>query len=299
MDYKPVSAVWKITMGCNMRCYSCGSAYASAYPDDLTTIDAFRLCDKIGEMGFSSITLAGGEPTIHPDWDLIALRLYINNVIPNMISNGWLIDESVAQRAARANINTIAITIDGLEQTHDEIHRSGSFKRIMCAFSEIKKTPVHLSAITRIHSRNMSQLPELLRILEDNGVEGWQLQVGLPVGIMALNQDLVTDLACVDAVNAFVHENLMKTSVGIQLADGIGNYRKIEFRQKNNYGIAHEWNGCGDVKTSVGILHNGEIFGGTSIQEYEINDGLLQARLQPELWGDALSFSRNCQVANA
>ncbi len=298
MNYKPMSAVWKITMGCNMRCINCGTAYTSAYPDELSTIEAFRLCDQIGEMGFSRITLSGGEPTTHPDWDLIALRLYINGVKANMISNGWYIDESVALRAARANINTIAISIDGLEETHDEIRRSGSFERIMSAFAAIKKTQVHLSAVTRIHNRNISQLPELLRILEDNGVEGWQLQVDLPMGTVALNHGLNADQACVDAVNAFVHENLMKTNVDIQLTACIGSYRKIEFRQKDYIDFTHEWNGCGDVKVAVGILHNEKVFGGTSIQEREFIDRRLQARLQPEIWGDALSFSRNCQVAN-
>ncbi|NLD93627.1 MAG: radical SAM protein [Fibrobacter sp.] len=261
MDFKPEAAVWNITMRCNMHCKNCGSACTSAYSDELATNEAFRLCDKIGSMGFSSITLSGGEPTTHPDWDLIALRLHVNNVMPNLISNGWFIDGSVAQRAARANINTITICIEGLEETHDEIRMPGSFERIMNAFTEIKKTPVHLSASTTIHSGNIRQLPELLRILENNGVEVWKLQLDLPMGTMAENHDLVADPSCMDAIIALVNLYYKKTTVDIQFSDCIGYYnvKEIEDRQKKNHTTLYEWNECGAVKTSMRILHNGEI----------------------------------------
>ena len=36
-----------------------------------------------------------------------------------MITNGWLIDEKIIDKAIEAGVNTIAISIDGLEETHD------------------------------------------------------------------------------------------------------------------------------------------------------------------------------------
>ena len=34
---KLTTAVWEITMGCNMRCKHCGSSCAEALPDELNT----------------------------------------------------------------------------------------------------------------------------------------------------------------------------------------------------------------------------------------------------------------------
>jgi len=51
-----------------------------------------------------------------------------------MITNGWLMNEEIADKAVEAGINTVAISVDGLEETHDFIRKKGSFQRIMRAF---------------------------------------------------------------------------------------------------------------------------------------------------------------------
>lgn len=55
---KLTTAVWEITMGCNMRCKHCGSSCAEALPDELNTSEALEVCDQL-----KVITLSGGEPT--------------------------------------------------------------------------------------------------------------------------------------------------------------------------------------------------------------------------------------------
>jgi len=112
----PITAVWEITMGCNMRCKHCGSSCENALEGELTTEEALKLCDELGELGFKWITLSGGEPTTRKDWHLIAKRLNENGIIPNMITNGWLMNEEIADKAVEAGINTVAISVDGLEE---------------------------------------------------------------------------------------------------------------------------------------------------------------------------------------
>jgi MoaA/NifB/PqqE/SkfB family radical SAM enzyme len=102
MNYKTYSAVWEITMGCNMRCKHCGSSCEETFPDELTTEEALNLCDDLGKLGFKHITLSGGEPTIRKDWNLIAERLNKNGIIPNLITNGWLIDENIIEKAIKS-----------------------------------------------------------------------------------------------------------------------------------------------------------------------------------------------------
>ena len=43
---KLTTAVWEITMGCNMRCKHCGSSCAEALPDELNTSEALEVCDQ-------------------------------------------------------------------------------------------------------------------------------------------------------------------------------------------------------------------------------------------------------------
>jgi MoaA/NifB/PqqE/SkfB family radical SAM enzyme len=48
---KLTTAVWEITMGCNMRCKHCGSSCAEALPDELNTSEALEVCDQLKDLG--------------------------------------------------------------------------------------------------------------------------------------------------------------------------------------------------------------------------------------------------------
>jgi len=131
MEYIPVNSVWEITMACNMRCGHCGSQCTDRHPDELTNDEALQLCDDLAELGLKVVTLSGGEPLMRPDWADIAKRLSQNGIIPNIISNGWLVDDAVIDKALDAGVNTIAVSLDGTSNIHDTIRKKGSFDRVM------------------------------------------------------------------------------------------------------------------------------------------------------------------------
>ena len=103
---KLTTAVWEITMGCNMRCKHCGSSCAEALPDELNTSEALEVCDQLKDLGLKVITLSGGEPTTRSDWHIIAKRLVDNGIITSIITNGWLIDENFIHNAITSGIRS-------------------------------------------------------------------------------------------------------------------------------------------------------------------------------------------------
>ena len=62
MIYQPITCVWEVTMGCNMRCGHCGSSCEKPLPDELSTDEAFKLIDMLEDIGIEWVTLSGGEP---------------------------------------------------------------------------------------------------------------------------------------------------------------------------------------------------------------------------------------------
>lgn len=292
---KPITAVWEITMGCNLRCKHCGSSCEGALEGELTTQEALNLCDDLGKMGFEWITLSGGEPTTRKDWHLIAKRLNENGVIPNMITNGWLLNEEIADKAVDAGINTIAFSIDGLEETHDYIRKKGSFAKIMSALDILKNRNINCSAITTINTRNISELEDLREILISKGVAGWQLQLGLPMGNMAKNSDLVSVPEHINKVIDFSYNTIQEgKNIDIQLADCIGYYnvKELEVRRKS-MGQDYNWFGCGAGKFSLGILHNGDILGCTSVRDRSFIEGNIRNTPIKDIWDNPDSFSWN------
>lgn len=293
---KPITAVWEITMGCNMRCKHCGSSCAQPLPDELTTEEALALCDDIAELGLRWITLSGGEPLIRRDWAQLVRRLRERGVIPNVITNGWMCNEATIDAASEAGIGTFAISLDGPRDVHDYIRREGAFDRVVTALGLMIKKDVSAGAITTVHRRNLDRLDELYRILGDIGVTSWQLQIGLPMGNLGRteNADMVMPPEAVDQVLDFIHERSADPAMSIYPADCLGYYSRKEIEARTRAHHSQDpiaWQGCNAGKRSFGILHNGDILGCTSIRERAFIEGNIRERKLADIWNDPERFA--------
>lgn len=300
MDYKPITGVWEITMGCNMKCKHCGSGCEEPLKDQLTTEEALHLARDLGELGLQWITLSGGEPFIRDDWPLIVGELSRNGVVPNMISNGWLITGEHLEKAKANNVGTIAISLDGLEETHDFMRKKGSFQRVVNSFRLMDKTGVCGGAITTVSKKNMQELADIKKLLIDLKVQYWQLQIGLPMGNFKDRPEMILEPGQVDDLIDFSYDAMTEGGISIYPADCLGYYNVKELRVRQ---MAHKtntlpvWKGCNAGKRSLGILHNGEILGCTSIRDREFIEGSIRTRPLREIWEDPGNFTWNRNAA--
>jgi len=290
----PITAVWEITMGCNLRCMHCGSACAGPLPGELTTKQAMDVCDSMGRLGMQWVTLSGGEPLTRKDWPEIAKRMRRNGIIPNMISNGWLLDDAMAARIRDAGIGTMAISIDGLQETHDKIRKEGSFEHARRAFDALKKVGVYTGAITTLNRMNIQQLPTLRDTLEEWGIDSWQVQLGIPMGSMSDHEDLILPKDGVQGVLDFCLETALRGRIRLFPADCLGYFsREEEIVRMIGTGAPNpvRWDGCNAGKRSFGMLHDGRVIGCTSIRDQSLIEGSIKDRPLEEIWNDENSFA--------
>jgi len=301
MKRKLVTAVWEITMKCNMRCKHCGSSCEDKLPGELSTEEALRVCDELGELGMRYIAISGGEPTTREDWPLLVKRLRKNGIKPNMITNGWLITEEILNTAVESGISSICISIDGLEETHNFMRRKGSFGRSMNAFELANKKGISTAAITTINKKNIGELDQLKEVLISKGVKRWQLQIGLPMGNLERNSHLVLDPEQMDDIIDFAYNNLNDNRIIIHLADCIGYYnsKSIEVRKASNTLDHYLWRGCLAGKYSMGILHNGDIVACTSIRDKEFIEGSVREKSIKEIWNNPDGFKWNMEMTKS
>ena len=59
--YKPIYAVWEITLACDLACRHCGSRAGRDRPDELTTEECLDLVDQMAALGVKEVSLIGGE----------------------------------------------------------------------------------------------------------------------------------------------------------------------------------------------------------------------------------------------
>ena len=290
---KLTTAVWEITMGCNMRCKHCGSSCAEALPDELNTSEALEVCDQLKDLGLKVITLSGGEPTTRSDWHIIAKRLVDNGIITSIITNGWLIDENFIHNAITSGIRSVCLSIDGLEKTHDFIRRSGSFNKSIKALKELRKNNISTSVITSINKENICELEELYQLLSDLGVNSWQLQIALPMGNFAKRPEWLIEPQDILSIIDFAY-NKIGGKLLIVLADCIGYYSNKDIKVNENFlNDNWSWTGCGAGKHVIGILHNGDIVACTSIRDTTLVAGNIREKSSKSIWESPDSFKCN------
>ncbi len=302
MKYQPITCVWEVTMGCNMRCGHCGSSCKEPLPDELKTEEALDLCDQIGALGLKWVTLSGGEPLTRKDIPRLVKRLNENGVIVNLITNGWLLSETMVIRLKESGIATVAISIDGTEEIHDKIRKEGSYARSRRAFSLLNLVGIETGAVTTITKQNISQLSELKEELIAMGVKTWQVQLGLPMGNLSEQEDWVLEPEQMNDIIGFSYETAKEGRIRIFPADCIGYYTHKEQEVKKISYMSSEvplWDGCNAGLRGFGILHNGNILGCTSIRSEEYVEGNIRERSLRDIWEDENAFSWRRNMSSA
>lgn len=293
MKYQPITCVWEVTMGCNMRCGHCGSSCAEPLADELNTEEALDLCDQIAEMGLRWITLSGGEPLTRKDILKLVKRLSEKGVAVNIITNGWLLEREMVRKLKENGISTVAISIDGTPEIHDKIRCKRAFEHARNAFFIMKEFGIHTGAVTTITKQNINILKELKEELINMGVQTWQVQLGLPMGNLKERPSWVLEPEQIKDIIDFCYDTAKEGRIGIFPADCIGYYTKKELeikRMSYKSNMVSIWDGCNAGIRGFGVLHNGDILGCTSIRSREYIEGNIRKRPLREIWEDEKSF---------
>ena len=136
-----------LTYQCNLRCKMCGQwgergSLKGLPPAETKVYMAVpiieRLIKEIKEF-HPTITLFGGEPLLHPQWEVIVKRIKGAGLRCNMISNGVLLKKR-AEEAVRLGLDEIIFSLDGPAEVHDVIRGAkGVFNRAMEGFQHLQK----------------------------------------------------------------------------------------------------------------------------------------------------------------
>ena len=297
MKRYPRIVVWELTLACNMHCKHCGSSAGKGRSDELHLERMLRLCDELAELECERLTLLGGEPLIHPNWEDVTARLKAQGVRVNVITNGWLLDEPrFCDRVDNAGFSIVGISIDGMEKTHDDLRRSGSFQRVSRGMDLLQERNVAVAAVTVLTRESIQQLEELYGFLIDRGVKVWQLQIAAPLGRLGTDDPKLIDPQQIRGIFDFVAgKKSSKSGMVIDLADNIGYFPpgKTGFirttRPRNN-----SWLGCPAGIQVLGIDSNGDLKGCQSLPSIPaFIEGNVRDRSLEEIWNDPKGFGYN------
>jgi MoaA/NifB/PqqE/SkfB family radical SAM enzyme len=98
---------------CNLSCTYCNEYDKTSAPVDADVM--LRRIDKLAELGTGIVTFSGGEPTLHPDLDVLIQRVRDNGSIVTVITNGYLLTQQRIERLNAAGLDYLQISIDNVQ----------------------------------------------------------------------------------------------------------------------------------------------------------------------------------------
>lgn len=204
----PRLVVWDCTRRCNLHCAHCGAS-GETYPQELTTEQICRAVDEMAALRVDMLAVTGGEPLLRKDLLAVLDHARQRGLKTGIATNGYLVDEAMAQRIGAAGVQSVQVSLDGLEPTHNRIRSNAqSFRRAVDAVERLLRQGIPLvSVATTVGPHNLADMEGLGALLAGLGVRMWRLAVVMPIG-RAQEADLLLRGEQLEALFAFVqHTN--------------------------------------------------------------------------------------------
>jgi radical SAM protein with 4Fe4S-binding SPASM domain len=286
-EVRPIYAVWEITLRCDLACVHCGSRAGRARPDELTTAECLDLVDQMADLGVREVTLIGGEAYLRDDWLEIVRALRRREIQATMTTGGRGLTAEKAASAAAAGLQSVSVSLDGLEATHDRLRGvRGSHQAALAALANLRAAGIIVSVNTQINRLSMPELPAILETIIAAGGKAWQIQLTAAMGRAADQPELL--LQPFDLLELFPMFAVLKPrcdEAGVRLWPGnnIGYFGPYESLLRGTMPRGHMAS-CGAGRSTLGIEANGAIKGCPSLQTDPWTGGNLRDSSLRDIW---------------
>ncbi len=162
----PLSAVYEITYGCNLRCRHCYQIRRKG--DELRFAEIRNLLDQLAQLGCFYLAFSGGEPLTREDFFKIASYARKKNFALKILTNATLIDRNIAQKIKELNFKCVDISIYGaIPRTHDRFTGiDGSFLKMLKGTEHLLENGINIRfkmTINRFNIKEFDQIQSLAK----------------------------------------------------------------------------------------------------------------------------------------
>ena len=157
---------------CNLSCAGCGKI---SYPEEILNrrLSAKECLSSVDECGAPVVSIAGGEPLMHPDMPEIVSGLVKQKKFVYLCTNGLLLKKLIGDYAASPYL-TVSIHLDGNRERHDALAcrqgvYDGAIEAIELAIEKGFRVTVNCTFYEGIRAEEASQHLDFVMSM---GVEG-------------------------------------------------------------------------------------------------------------------------------
>lgn len=285
----------EITKRCNARCEHCSvSAEAEADKEELTAEEWKNALKDIADhydAKTMSIGFTGGEPLVRKDFLEILKYGKELGFRMTITTNGVLLTDSMIEKLYNLNIVTVAVSIDGLEKTHEEFRKlPGCYPKLLRSLRKmLEYKNLTVGVTTVVSKKSINELEELYKQFVDIGIHFWRVFTVDPHGRALENEDIFLDKEDYEKVFDFIEEKNKEGKLPITY--GCNHFLGLE-REKRVRG-----NTCFTCSTGLilcTILNNGDIFGCSNIpRRPELIQGNIKKESLHDVWENRFEIYRD------
>ena len=226
---------FELTDKCNLNCAHCGSN-CNLLKDNKLEIEIIeKTLDEVASKYDSKnimICLTGGEPMLYNDVYEVIWQSKKLGFAVGMTSNGTLIDEKSAILLAKSGLDTISISIDGLERTHDNFRNcKGSYKKAMKGIKYLQNVGIEPQVTTVVNKTNINELDDLFKIMQKEEICSWRITNVDPIGRARVNKELLLDKNELIKVFNFIKDKRFDNANDIEVTYGCAHFVAYDYEK--------------------------------------------------------------------
>jgi hopanoid biosynthesis associated radical SAM protein HpnH len=163
---------------CNLSCVGCGRIH-EYQPVLNRMMPVSEALEAVRQSGAPIVSIAGGEPTIHPQIDQIINTLVSQKYFVYCCTNALLL-ERLLPKIPPSKYFCWVIHLDGMEQKHDQsVDRPGVFQKAVRGMETALAQGYRVCTNTTIfRNSDVADLHQMFRFVSDLGVEGSMISPG-------------------------------------------------------------------------------------------------------------------------
>lgn len=145
----PLDVHMGITNRCNLRCRGCYAQRVDEPVKDMSLDLAKAIIDRLSDLEVFTIALGGGEPFLHPQLFDIATYSRQAGIVPNVTTNGLLMDDEIAKRCR----------VFG--SVHISCHHPAEMPRLAESARFLKRAGIDIGLNVLVSAETYTELPNI------------------------------------------------------------------------------------------------------------------------------------------
>ncbi len=188
---KVYSVAIEVTAHCQQKCAYCYNAWREDNGAGMEAGSAKKLLARVDKLlsaiDVDHVTITGGEPFARRDLFELLDLVKAKGVGIQIISNGGLVDDALAERLAPYRVSYVQVTLDGpTAELHDEhVGGEGHFDRTIRGIAALRRAGVAVVGCIVVTRKNAALVAEILSLFQSLGIEQIALSRFSPAGYAA------------------------------------------------------------------------------------------------------------------